>query len=91
MPGLYKIARWKLLYRMSLHGVSMNTFFTRLSGEPATLVLLEDENGWKFGAMAHADWEKRTQFYGSSETFVFTFRNGETVQYWEATGKNDMY
>jgi hypothetical protein len=69
----------------------MNTFFTRLSGEPATLVLLEDENGWKFGAMAHADWEKRTQFYGSSETFVFTFRNGETVQYWEATGKNDMY
>lgn len=33
MPGLVKIAQWKLLYRMSEHGVSMNTFYKLLQGE----------------------------------------------------------
>lgn len=77
MPGLYKIARWNLLYRMSVHGVSMNTFYSRLSSAPASLVIMEDENKHKFGAMVHENWERGTKFYGSSETFVFTFKDGD--------------
>ena len=69
----------------------MNTFYEKLRGEPASLVIMEDEHGWKFGAMAHADWDRSKAFYGSSETFVFTFREGETVQHWDATGHNDMF
>jgi len=77
MPGLYKIASWKLLYRMSEHGVSMETFYQRLGRTPTTLIIMEDENHHKFGAMVHCDWERNTRFYGSSETFVFTFKAGD--------------
>ena len=77
MPGLYKIARWNLLYRISEHGVSLNTFYERLGGAPASLVIMEDENGHKFGAMVHENWERGNHFYGSAETFVFTFRDGD--------------
>lgn len=91
MPGLYKIARWNLLYRMSEHGVSMNTFYSRLGSCPASIVIMEDENKHKFGAMVHDCWDRDNSFYGTSETFVFTFRDGNSVQFWEATGKNDMY
>jgi hypothetical protein len=91
MPGLYKIAQWKLLYRMSEHGVSMNTFYKLVGGAPATLVIVEDENHHKFGAMVHENWEQRTKFYGSSETFLFTFRDTDNITHWEATGKNEMY
>jgi hypothetical protein len=91
MPGLYKIARWNLLYRISLHGVSMNTFYQRLAGASASLVIIEDEHGHKFGAMAHENWDRGNSFYGSSQTFVFTFHDGDQIQTWEATGKNEMY
>lgn len=77
MPGLYKIARWNLLYRISEHGVSQNTFYQRLGGAPASLIIIEDENGHKFGAMVHENWERSNHFYGSAETFVFTFRDGD--------------
>ena len=91
MPGLYKIAHWKLLYRMSLHGVSMNTFYNKVSGEGASLVIMEDERGYKFGCMVHENWERSNNFYGSSETMVYTFKDGLSVKYWEATGRNDMF
>ena len=77
MPGLYKIARWNLLYRISLHGVSMNTFYERLSGATASLVIMEDQHKFKFGVMVHENWERSNSFYGSSETFLFTFRGGD--------------
>lgn len=91
LPGLYKLAQWKLLYRMSEHGVSMNTFYTKLSSEPASLVIMEDEQGYKFGAMAHEPWERGSSFYGTSESFVFTFKNGLEISYWEATGQSDLF
>ena len=91
MPGLFKIASWKLLYRMSEHGVSMNTFYTKLGKESTSLVIMEDEHGFKFGAMVHENWQNRDDFYGNCETMVFGFGNGQKVKHWEATGKNDMY
>jgi hypothetical protein len=91
MPGLYKIAQWNLLYRMSEHGVSMNTFYKRVGGASASLVIMEDQYHHKFGAMVHENWEQNTRFYGTSETFVFTFRNTDQIQHWDATGKNEMY
>jgi hypothetical protein len=91
MPGLYKIASWNLLYRMSEHGVSLNTFYKRLGTASASLIIMEDEHKFKFGTMVHECWERSNRFYGTSETFVFTFKSGDVIQSWEATGKNDMF
>ena len=49
--GMQRNMRWKLLYRLSEHGVSVNTFIQRLSGEETTLLIVEDQYGHKFGGL----------------------------------------
>jgi len=41
--------------------------------------------------MVHENWDRSSKFYGSSETFLFTFRGGDLIESWDATGKNDMF
>ena len=83
--------QWILLYRLSEHGVSLNTFLKRLTGYETTLIVMEDKVGWKFGALAFEEWQSRKEFYGTGESFVFTFEKGDEVQMWPATGENSMY
>ena len=65
--------RWTLLYRLSDHGVSMNTFIQRLSGMENTLMIVEDKSGYKFGGFCTEEWFFSNSFYGTGENFVFTF------------------
>ena len=57
----------------------------------ASLVVLEDEHGHKFGAMVHERWNVSQSFYGTCETFVFTFGKSNAIRVWEAKGSTDMY
>jgi hypothetical protein len=68
----------------------MNTFYQKCRIHGASLIIMEDENGHKFGGMVHETWCDDNRFYGSGETFVFTFRDGNKIQFWECTGKNEM-
>jgi hypothetical protein len=49
MPEVYKTYNWKLLYRLSDDGVSMNTFMKNTKGFLDTFLVIEDSNGYKFG------------------------------------------
>ena len=40
--SMYRNMRWTLLYRLSDHGVSMNTFIQRLQANDITLLIVED-------------------------------------------------
>ena len=41
--SFYRNMSWVLLYRLSDHGVSLNTFLKRLQGYDATLLVIEDK------------------------------------------------
>jgi hypothetical protein len=64
---------------MSTHGISMTTFIENCKGEDVTLMILEDSHGYKFGSFVFDDWKHRKKFYGSGESFVYTFKDGEDV------------
>ena len=83
--------RWKLLYRLSDHGVSMNTFIQRLQGEETTLMIVEEKTGYKFGGFCTEEWFFSKQFYGTGENFVFTLRDRDDCEMWYASGDNSMY
>lgn len=53
---MYHSLEWKLLYRMSEHGTSMITFMKRVKHEQTTVLVIEDENGFKFGAFCLEEW-----------------------------------
>ena len=83
--------KWVLLYRLSEHGVSLHTFIKRLSMYDNTLLVMEDKQGWKFGGLASEEWAKGKDFYGTGDSFVFTFKKGDQIELWQSTGQNSMY
>lgn len=48
------------------HGISMNTFYARVRGAAATVLVVEDWNHWTFGAFISEPWKTAaTSFYGT--------------------------
>lgn len=76
---------------MSEDGISMNTFLSNVRRETDTILLLEDSHGHKFGGFLLEEWSTSTKFFGSGESFVFTFGNGNDCTAYYASGNNQMY
>ena len=51
----------------------MNTFLKNLAFISDTILVFEDESGYKFGGYCAEAWSVQKQFFGSGENFVFTF------------------
>ena len=64
---------WVLLYRLSQDGASMITLMDRVQGQDMTLLICEDQDGWKFGTMQFEEWVPQESFFGTGESFVFSF------------------
>ncbi len=54
-------------------------------------MIIEDNKGCKFGGMCFEQWAPSKQFYGTGDTFVFTFGAGDEVKAFRSTGNNFMY
>ena len=89
--GMYRNMTWRLLYRLSEHGVSMNTFQDRLQDYETTLVIIQDSKRYLFGGFCTEEWIFSNSFYGTGENFVFTFKDGDNCEMWMASGENSMY
>ncbi len=69
----------------------MMTFIENVAGEDVTLMIVEDSLGYKFGGFVFDDWKHRKNFYGSGESFVYSFQDKEEVEVFYGTGYNSMY
>lgn len=69
----------------------MITFMEKIKKEDMTLVVCEDEQGHKFGALCFEEWVPRKHFYGTGESFVFSFGTSDDVNVYYGTGNNQMY
>ncbi|MFM7857688.1 MAG: TLD domain-containing protein [Flammeovirgaceae bacterium] len=79
---------------MSDHGTSMNTFLKKIDRDKLTVMVIEDELGYKFGAFCTEAWHKSNQFYGEFETFVFSFatkNEGRDIKLFKSTGENVLF
>uniref|UniRef100_A0A6A7FTC5 MTOR-associated protein MEAK7 n=2 Tax=Hirondellea gigas TaxID=1518452 RepID=A0A6A7FTC5_9CRUS len=54
-----------------------------------TIVVVEDEDGNKFGGFASGAWEVRPQFHGTGESFLLSLRPESGV--YRSTGYNSNY
>ena len=76
---------------MSTHGISMMTFIEHVSSEGVTLMIVEDSHGYKFGSFVFDEWNHGKNFYGSGESFVYTFQDKEEVEVFYGTGNNSIF
>ncbi|KEP66169.1 UNVERIFIED_CONTAM: TLD protein [Hammondia hammondi] len=73
LPLMLTMKRWSLAFCHKLHGISLNTFYRKCSYRGACLLFLQDARGILFGAFL-SEIRECAKYYGSAETFVFTFK-----------------
>ncbi|XP_018009861.1 MTOR-associated protein MEAK7 [Hyalella azteca] len=81
--------QWRLLFCNHTHGDSFSILMKQIVGKGPTLVVVEDEEGNKFGGFASASWEVRPQFHGTAESFLFSINPYAGI--YRSTGYNTNY
>ncbi|GAM21510.1 hypothetical protein SAMD00019534_046850 [Acytostelium subglobosum LB1] len=65
----------ELVYSTKKHGISIRTFFSRLTNRSPCIMIIRDDLGHVFGAFTSDPWNmEKTTHYGSGETFIFKVR-----------------
>ncbi|XP_036193943.1 oxidation resistance protein 1 isoform X7 [Myotis myotis] len=81
---------WTLVYGTGKHGTSLKTLYRTMIGlDTPVLMVIKDSDGQVFGALASEPFKVSDGFYGTGETFVFTFRPEFEVFKW--TGDNMFF
>lgn len=65
---------WKILFCINTDGVSLRTFFNKVRGYNPTIMIIKDSNGCVFGAVLTEQWHSSSRFYGTGESFLFSFK-----------------
>eukprot|EP00397_Hematodinium_sp_SG-2012_P045251 GEMP01050758.1.p1 GENE.GEMP01050758.1~~GEMP01050758.1.p1 ORF type:complete len:278 (+),score=33.87 GEMP01050758.1:467-1300(+) len=73
LPLSSRFCQWSLAYRPQTHGVSMQTFYRQLADRGPSLLLIRDFNNRVFGGFASESWEPSGKYFGTGESFVFSF------------------
>ena len=74
VPDIYKFQTWKLVFDTGHDGVSYGTLYYKVKDYNPTLVLVQDSNENVFGIYASQVWKENKEFFGTGETFLFSFK-----------------
>ncbi|XP_051722200.1 oxidation resistance protein 1a isoform X8 [Ctenopharyngodon idella] len=65
---------WNLAYSTSKHGMSIKSLYRAMQDQESPMLLvIKDSDGQIFGALASEPFKVSEGFYGTGETFLFTF------------------
>uniref|UniRef100_A0A8D3ACW0 Oxidation resistance protein 1 n=1 Tax=Scophthalmus maximus TaxID=52904 RepID=A0A8D3ACW0_SCOMX len=81
---------WTLAFGTSKHGMSIKSLYRAMQGQDTpVLMVIKDSDGQVFGALASEPFKVSDGFYGTGETFLFTFNPEFEVYKW--TGDNMFF
>lgn len=90
LPSMVRMREWQRLFSIDIDGISLNTFYNNLHDHSSTIIVMQDINGWKFGWYASQEWSPHKHFYGTGESFLFSFEETEEqLKTYRWSGEND--
>jgi len=60
---------------MDHDGCSLITFFKHCREHNCTILVVEDECGYKFGGFCTDPWDCKYRFFGTGSNLLYTFEN----------------
>ena len=92
LPYFEQYKNLSLEYCLSKDGTNIHTFYNKSSGKGSSILVIKDDSGNVFGAYANEEFKCcPNKFYGTWETFLFSFFKGERIFCFLSTGENDNY
>lgn len=91
IPYYQQFKNFKLIFDPDEHGNSMRTFYLKTKNIKSYVLVIKDENNNIFGGYISDEIRSSENFYGTGETFVFTFFKSERIHCFPSTGVNDLY
>ncbi|XP_015793309.1 oxidation resistance protein 1 [Tetranychus urticae] len=74
LPARTEGYSWALIYSTSKHGFSLKTIYRNMVNyENPVLLVIQDTDGSVFGALTSTSLRTSDHFYGTGETFLFSF------------------
>lgn len=93
LPMVSQSYHWKLLYSIPEHGASLHTLLMKVKDQMPTLLLIRTSQGHTFGAYTNVPWHVNPDYYGTGESFVFSFRakNPRDIDVYHWDPKSNSY
>ncbi|XP_068087572.1 nuclear receptor coactivator 7 isoform X4 [Hyperolius riggenbachi] len=90
LPARVQGYPWHLMYSTQLHGTSLKTLYRNLASiDSPVLLVVKDMDNQVFGAYATHPFRLSDLYYGTGETFLFTFNPDFKVFKW--SGENSYF
>ncbi|XP_074656479.1 oxidation resistance protein 1-like [Tubulanus polymorphus] len=81
---------WTLIYSSDQNGFSLKTLYRSMCGfDTPVLLVIKDTNNRVFGALTSCSLKMSEHFYGTGESFIYTFNPEFRVYPW--TGENNFF
>ncbi|KAK9497788.1 hypothetical protein O3M35_003711 [Rhynocoris fuscipes] len=87
--GQKSTCKWRLLFSIDNDGESWSSFLKTILGQGPTVIVIQDSNGFKFGAYASQSWNTNPNFYGDENSFIYTLHPKMNV--FESSGYNKNF
>lgn len=81
--------KWRFLFSSQIHGESFSTFIGRIVDQGASVIIVEDTDGYIYGGFAPVSWTMSPKFVGNDNAYLFTLR--PKMRVFGTTGYNDHY
>jgi hypothetical protein len=92
LPYYHQYKNLKLVFSTSKDGCSLKTFYAKGDEVSNSILLVKDDNQNIFGVYASEEFKCNSHgFYGTGETFLFTFYKTERIHCFPSSGVNDYY
>lgn len=75
LPSYYKGNDWERAFNLTTDGCSTITFFQKCREYDTTILIIEDQFGYKFGGFCLEPWKCNFGFFGNGENLLFTFKD----------------
>lgn len=91
LPNINRFKNFKLLYSFEKDGISFSTFYQKVSGFQQSIIVIEDDMQNVFGVYLSEEIRNSQKFYGTGETFLFSFFKSVKIHCFQSTMENDFF